>query len=86
MELGPGNRVYQNPQHPYTQALISAIPNINPSKKSKPVLLQGEVPSPVSPPSGCVFHPRCQFSEKICSLEKPPLLPKKNGHLTACHL
>jgi oligopeptide/dipeptide ABC transporter ATP-binding protein len=89
-EIGPADEVYANPQHPYTIALLSASPFPDPEmeKTRKRIILTGDVPSPVNPPSGCPFHPRCWKAQAICR-EQPPLLQVKPGasagHQAACH-
>ncbi len=86
VELADRIELYRNPQHPYTQALLSAIPVHNPKIKRERVILKGDVPSPLNPPSGCRFHPRCPVAVDICSKEEPPLIDLGGGHLCACHL
>ena len=86
VELADRIELYRNPQHPYTQALLSAIPVHNPKIKRERVILKGDVPSPLNPPSGCRFHPRCPVAIEICSKEEPPLIDLGGGHLAACHL
>jgi oligopeptide/dipeptide ABC transporter ATP-binding protein len=87
VEVAEGDRLYENPLHPYTQALMSAIPVPDPrvERGKKRIILQGDVPSPVSPPSGCPFHTRCFKARDICSQLTPPLEFKESGHLAACH-
>lgn len=88
-EVSPKNQLYLNPLHPYTQGLLSAIPEPNPEAEKKQILLTGEVPSPINPPSGCPFHPRCQYAKKCgdrCFNESPKLIERENGHMVACHL
>jgi len=88
VELADRIELYQNPLHPYTKALMSAIPIPDPGLKREQIILEGDVPSPLNPPSGCRFHPRCPIAEEICSQETPPLrpLPGSEEHLVACHL
>lgn len=86
MEKGVSEDVFQNPQHPYTKALISAFPDINPDVRRDRVLLKGEIPSPIAPPPGCRFHTRCPFRLDICGREEPALVEVEEGHLVACHL
>lgn len=87
-EISPRDELFSNPQHPYTQALMSAIPIPKPNRKRERVILSGDVPSPLNPPSGCRFHPRCPIAEDICSKEKPILKPLGSNpqHKIACHL
>ena len=85
VELAPADGIYKHAQHPYTRALLSAAPVPDPSRKSERMVLQGDVPSPINPPSGCRFHPRCPFAEKICS-EEEPVLVKDGDHSVACHV
>ena len=86
VELAPAKALYTNPKHPYTEALLSAVPIPDPSIKRKRVPLQGDVPSPIHPPSGCHFHTRCPIAVKpLCSTEKPLLKQTDAGHWVACH-
>jgi oligopeptide/dipeptide ABC transporter ATP-binding protein len=85
MEVGEAEEVYQGPRHPYTEALMSAVPVIDPDVKPERILLQGDVPNPANAPSGCTFHPRCQYAKKICSQEEPPLEDIGDEHYVACH-
>lgn len=85
MEVGEAEEVYQGPRHPYTEALISAVPVIDPDVKPERILLQGDVPNPANAPSGCTFHPRCRYAKKICSQEEPPLEDIGDEHYVACH-
>jgi len=84
-EVANRNELYHNPLHPYTQALLSAIPIAKPGRKRQRIMLRGEIPSPINPPSGCRFHTRCPFATDICKLEIPPLEEKAPGHWAACH-
>jgi oligopeptide transport system ATP-binding protein len=84
VEVAPAGEMYQNPLHPYTKALLSAIPLPNPRKKRDRILLEGDVPSPIKPPSGCVFHPRCPMAQESCKKEKPKLVEISKGHMLAC--
>jgi peptide/nickel transport system ATP-binding protein len=86
VELAPAAELYRNPKHPYTQALLSAVPLPDPDRKHERIILQGDVPSPMNPPSGCTFHPRCPYAMERCRVESPPLYPLPNGHTAACHL
>lgn len=85
VEMADKNELFDNPSHPYTQALLSAIPMPERHSKRKKILLQGDLPSPANPPSGCIFHTRCFMAQDICSTEKPELKDIGNGHFCACH-
>jgi oligopeptide transport system ATP-binding protein len=88
VEISPADELYQRPVHPYTEALLSAVPIPDPdlSAMRQQIVLEGDVPSPIEPPSGCRFHPRCRFATDICRLEEPPLVRRGSlGHLAACH-
>ena len=86
-ELADRSALYEHPMHPYTQALLAAIPVPNPEMQStqKRVLLSGDVPTAMSPPSGCRFHPRCPFAFDRCSVEEPAMRDVGGGHMVACH-
>ncbi|WP_077617296.1 ABC transporter ATP-binding protein [Bacillus sinesaloumensis] len=86
VELAEKDSMYAEPLHPYTQALISAIPEPDPRRKKERIVLEGDVPSPANPPSGCPFHPRCPMAMEECSMAKPELKEVKPGHRVACHL
>ncbi len=85
VEKGGRDAVFDRFLHPYTQALISAIPKLSPVAKGERIILQGDLPSPLAPPSGCPFHPRCIHAQALCSRETPHLEEKEPGHLAACH-
>jgi peptide/nickel transport system ATP-binding protein len=85
VEVAPTDELFRNPKMPYTEALLGAIPPPNPRLRHRPVKLPGEVPSPANPPSGCYFHPRCQYAQAICRVERPPLREVSPGHWAACH-
>jgi peptide/nickel transport system ATP-binding protein len=87
VELSPAEELYQRPIMPYTEALLSAVPIPDPdlSAQRERIVLEGDVPSPIDPPSGCRFHPRCRYATEICSQVEPPLADYGNGHLAACH-
>jgi oligopeptide/dipeptide ABC transporter ATP-binding protein len=85
VELGTARQIREAPRHPYTQALLSAIPQATPEARTQRVVLSGEVPSPLSPPSGCRFRTRCPFAQPVCEIEEPPLAADEHGHETACH-
>jgi len=85
VELASTRELFNNPLHPYTKALISAIPIPDPNVKREKILLSGDVPSPVNPPPGCRFHPRCWKAKDICRVKEPPLVKMKENHFVACH-
>ena len=85
VELADRVGLFSTPLHPYTRALMSAIPIPNPRIKRERIILEGDVPSPLNPPSGCRFHPRCPFAKDICSAEVPVFREIKPGHMVACH-
>ena len=88
VEISPAEELYERPVHPYTEALLSAVPIPDPdlSAERQQIVLEGDVPSPISPPSGCRFHPRCRYATDICTTEEPPLAQYGSlGHLAACH-
>ncbi|MDP3516408.1 MAG: dipeptide ABC transporter ATP-binding protein [Pseudohongiella sp.] len=88
VETGPGESIYQNPQHPYTKSLISAIPVPDPHHKTQRIVLHGDVPSPINPPSGCSFHTRCPQATELCSQQMPVLEHHASCHkhvIAACH-
>jgi len=86
VELTDRETLYRNPLHPYSQALISAIPVPNPKIRKKRIILTGDVPSPLNPPPGCRFHTRCPIAVDVCSLEEPVFREAEEGHWVACHL
>jgi peptide/nickel transport system ATP-binding protein len=86
MELGPAETVFEPPHHPYTEALLSAVPTIDGEQRTR-IELPGEIPSAADPPSGCVFHTRCpRFLGTLCETEEPPLAEVGPGHLMRCHI
>jgi oligopeptide transport system ATP-binding protein len=86
VESGEARSVCQSPRHPYTQALISAVPVVDPKLKRRRMVLAGDVPSPIHPPAGCPFHPRCPVAEARCKTEVPALREVESGHWVSCHL
>jgi len=85
VELAAGDAIYAQAKHPYTQALLSAIPLPDPLAKRERIVLQGDVPSPVNPPSGCRFHTRCWLAQEICQQSEPEFKEVEQGHFVACH-
>ena len=86
VESAPTEELFASPRHPYTQALLSAIPVPRPRARRERTILPGDVPSPINPPSGCRFHTRCPYVFDRCRTEEPPLRPTMTGHFAACHL
>ncbi|HAR6192903.1 TPA: ATP-binding cassette domain-containing protein [Staphylococcus pseudintermedius] len=86
LEQGPAEAIYENPSHPYTKALISSIPEIDPRQRKERILLEGDLPSPSDPPSGCPFHTRCPVAEARCAEVKPPSVEVSANHYAACVL
>lgn len=86
MELASSDELYVSPQHPYTKALLSSIPIPDPTANKERIILEGDVPSPLSPPSGCKFRTRCMYAKKMCADETPELKEISSGHFAACHL
>jgi oligopeptide/dipeptide ABC transporter ATP-binding protein len=85
VELADSKALYQNPKHPYTEALLSAVPSTNPDISRERIILTGDVPNPANPPPGCHFHPRCRYAQDICKVEAPPWQVSADGHGAACH-
>jgi oligopeptide transport system ATP-binding protein len=85
VEVAPSRELYTTPKHPYTEALLSAVPIPDPTVSRKRIVLEGDVPSPIHPPSGCHFHPRCPRAQAQCKIEAPVLRELAPGHLAACH-
>ncbi len=86
VEYAPSEALYADPKHPYTEALLSAVPVPDPAHKPQKILLEGDVPSPANPPSGCRFHTRCRYAKPVCSELEPPRINFQNGHWVECHL
>jgi peptide/nickel transport system ATP-binding protein len=86
VELAQTEDLYTNPRHPYTEALLSAVPPSEPDAVGERIVLEGEIPNPANPPSGCYFHPRCRYASEICKEKVPPLKEVCPGHFSACHL
>ncbi|MEG1304484.1 MAG: ABC transporter ATP-binding protein, partial [Oscillospiraceae bacterium] len=88
VEYGSKNDIFDNPRHPYTEALLSAAPSFDPTKRksNNRILLQGDIPSPANPPSGCRFHTRCPFCKDICKSEIPATTEVTPGHFVQCHM
>ena len=86
VELADKDDLYEDPKHPYTQALLSAVPEPDPDIEKERIILEGDVPSPANPPAGCAFHTRCPFAMDICSKVRPELEPAGDEHFVACHL
>ncbi len=85
VELSDAKALYANPLHPYTEALLSAVPIPDPTAKKQRIILEGDVPSPISPPPACRFHPRCPYRRKVCAEVEPEWRELKPGHFAACH-
>ncbi len=85
VETASTAELYRNPRHPYTEALLSAIPQPDPRRRTKRIILEGDVADPANPPSGCYFHPRCPYAKDRCKTETPQLRQVSPGHMSACH-
>ena len=86
VETCDSDQLYQNPLHPYTKTLLAAIPSVDPDAVKNESVLEGEIPSPLNPPSGCRFRTRCPQAMQVCSETRPPILNVGDGHFVACHL
>jgi peptide/nickel transport system ATP-binding protein len=85
VELAPATKLYAMPRHPYTEALLSAVPSVDPERASRRIILSGDVPNPANPPAGCVFHPRCRHATDICKTQAPQWRDLGASHWVACH-
>jgi oligopeptide/dipeptide ABC transporter ATP-binding protein len=85
VEMGAVDQLFSHPKHPYTEALLSAIPSPNPDEQGSKIILKGDVPSPANPPQGCAFHPRCPYAVDLCGQKRPELVPVGSGQAAACH-
>lgn len=85
VEIATAEQLYHQPCHPYTEALLNAVPIPDPQRVREHQILSGEIPSPINPPTGCHFHPRCPYAQEICRKEYPPLEDQTKGHQSACH-
>ena len=86
VEMAETKELFSNPKHPYTEALLSAVPTSDPEKKMARIVLPGEVANPANPPSGCYFHPRCRYAKDVCRSDAPDWTEIEDGHFVACHL
>jgi len=86
VEIAPSDKIYRDAKHPYTRALLSAVPIPDPERKKERIILEGDVPSPVNPPPGCAFHPRCRYREDICDKVEPKLEFGADSHGVSCHV
>jgi oligopeptide/dipeptide ABC transporter ATP-binding protein len=85
VEMTGAEELLRHPLHPYTEALVSAVPPADPDIKTQRIVLEGDVPSPANPPPGCVFHPRCRYAQDICHQQVPELEEIEPGHFASCH-
>jgi peptide/nickel transport system ATP-binding protein len=86
VEIASRDEVYADARHPYTRALLAAVPVPDPRRRAERPPLGGDVPSPLSPPSGCAFHPRCPYAVEVCRRVTPPLVAGRGGRAVACHV
>jgi oligopeptide/dipeptide ABC transporter ATP-binding protein len=85
-EIGPSEEIFNSPRHPYTEALLSSTPDVDPTKQKEQIILEGDVPSPANPPSGCYFHTRCPKAFDLCQQLEPQIFDLGDDHQVACHL
>jgi peptide/nickel transport system ATP-binding protein len=85
VEVASTGRIFGTPKHPYTEALLSAVPKPDPRRRTKRIVLEGDVADPANPPPGCYFHPRCGYAVDVCRMQTPALEEIEPGHLAACH-
>ena len=85
VEVAPTRKLYQKPNHPYTEALLSSIPRPDPNRVKRRVTIKGEIPNPANPPTGCHFHPRCPYAQAVCATDVPPLREIAPGQFASCH-
>ncbi|MDR1836218.1 MAG: ABC transporter ATP-binding protein [Treponema sp.] len=85
VELAGSEEIFRRPLHPYTEALLSAIPTTNVDKPKNQIILEGDIPSPINPPKGCKFHTRCRYVTDVCKEITPTLIENGPGHFAACH-
>jgi len=85
-EIGPVEAIYRDARHPYTRALLSAMPSMDPDRRTQEAPIAGDPPNPINPPSGCLFHTRCPYAEAVCQSTAPALAPVKDRHSAACHM
>jgi peptide/nickel transport system ATP-binding protein/oligopeptide transport system ATP-binding protein len=85
VELGESKSLFKRPLHPYTKSLLLSIPKEHPCIKKEPLTIKGEIPTPINPPAGCVFHTRCPYATPICQTEKPQMAEAEKDHQVACH-
>ena len=87
VEIGKKEDIFNDPRHPYTQALLSAVPKVTGQKEDQQrIILEGDIPSPVDPPSGCVFRTRCKYATERCACQEPSVTDLGDGHCVSCHL
>jgi peptide/nickel transport system ATP-binding protein len=85
-EIGPVDELYAQPAHPYSRALLAAMPSMDPDRRTTEAPLAGDPPNPIDPPAGCRFHTRCPFAESVCGERSPGLYALGSGHLASCHM